>query len=166
LIDAARLLARRGTRVRAVIAGDGPLTAALKSRAEGLENVVFLGNRTRPEVAALLHLSDLFVQPSVDLPGQREGTPTAVIEAMAAGLPVVGTSIGGTPGLLGGGDGGPVVPPGDPVALADAIEGIVRMPLAREAMGARNRRIAAQYDWGVVADEVLSLYQRARESRS
>lgn len=165
LIAAARILSDEGNQLRVVLVGDGPQGTSLRRQAEGLTNVLFLGERSREEVATLLQMADIFVQPSVDLPGQREGTPTAVIEAMAAGLPVVGTPIGGTPDLVGHG-GGIVVPAGAPRALADAMRALCSDPERRRAAGARNRKVAVDYDWAAVAHEVLAAYSRVISARS
>src|SRR6185503_1751961 len=73
---------------------------------------------------------------------RNEGTPVALIEAMAAGRPVVATAVGGTPDLLGQGQRGVLVPAGDAAALADAIQGTVRTPAADRLAEARRYVLA------------------------
>jgi starch synthase (maltosyl-transferring) len=99
------------------IAGDGPERAMLEARARtlGLEDRVrFLGHRR--DVPALLAASDVFVLPSL-----AEGLPLSVLEAMAVGIPVVATAIGGTDEVVHDGETGTLVAPGDADALADGI---------------------------------------------
>jgi len=99
------------------IAGDGPDRASLEAHASSLgitDRVRFLGHRR--DVPALLAAADLFVLPSL-----HEGLPLAALEAMAAGVPVIATAIGGTSEIVRDGETGTLVPPADGVALAAAI---------------------------------------------
>ncbi|MBI5598229.1 MAG: glycosyltransferase [Deltaproteobacteria bacterium] len=103
--------------LRLVVAGEGPDAGSLKELAEGLGisgKVAFLGFRS--DVRELLSGLDVFVFPSL-----AEGLPLALLEAMAAGLPVVASSVGGIPEVFGGCDMGRLVPAKDPQALAVAI---------------------------------------------
>ncbi|HEX7981541.1 MAG TPA: glycosyltransferase [Gemmatimonadaceae bacterium] len=132
LIDAAALVPD----VVFAIAGDGPDRAALEARAaqQGVrERVRFLGHRR--DVPALLAIADLFVLPSL-----YEGFPLSVLEAMAAGVPVVATAVGGTDELVSR-DTGTLVAPADPRALADGI----RTVLANPGGAARRAAIAQEY---------------------
>lgn len=118
---------------RLVLVGDGPERAALErqARAAGLqERVIFAGYR--PDVADLLRAADLFVIASL-----QEGLPMVLLEAMAAGVPVVTTRVGAIGGVIRGGENGWIVPAGDAAALGGAL---------REALGdaARRRRCAEQ----------------------
>jgi len=84
--------------------------------------------------------TDVVVLPSVDLGGYaHEGIPVALMEAMACGLPVVSTSTGGIPELLGRGA-GIMVPAADPQALAEALESLSLDPELRSQLGAKGRR--------------------------
>jgi len=99
------------------IAGDGPDRTSLEAHASSLgitDRVRFLGHRR--DVPALLAAADLFVLPSL-----YEGLPLAVLEAMAAGVPVVATAIGGTSEIVRDGETGTLVPPADGAALATAV---------------------------------------------
>jgi glycosyltransferase involved in cell wall biosynthesis len=117
------------------IAGDGPDRAALETRTAelGLESRVrFLGHRR--DVPALLAIADLFVLPSL-----YEGLPLSVLEAMAAGVPVVATAIGGTDEVVSSAT-GTLVPPADPRALAEGIRAVLadRDAAALRAAAARD----------------------------
>lgn len=145
LIDSCALLRERGTRFRCRIFGDGPLGAGLKRQVEkrSLVGLVELcGAISHDEVLALYGRGDvdIYVHPSIETPsGEREGIPVALMEAMAAGVPVISTTTGGIPELVVDGT-GILVPPGDPLALADAIERLTRDPAFRRRLGAAGRK--------------------------
>jgi glycosyltransferase involved in cell wall biosynthesis len=124
------VLARVSARVdvRGVIAGDGPLRAKLESHARCLgllpDKVDFLGRVAN--VTPLYQRADLLL-----LTSDYEGTPNVVLEAMASGLPVIGTRVGDVPDLLGEGKRGRLVAPGDLEALVLATEGLLGDPHSR-----------------------------------
>ena len=111
---------------RLLVVGDGPGRARLESEAG--EGVIFLGDRR--EVPELLRALDVFV-----LPSRNEGISNTILEAMATGLPVVATRVGGNPELVEDGLTGVLVPPGDAAALAAALEGYRARPEAGRAHG-------------------------------
>lgn len=126
LIEACRLLAARGRAFRCRLIGEGPDRDALERQVHeaGLnETVLFEGPRSRSEVIGAMQRADLLVLPSVPTAsGRREGLPVVLIEAMASGLPVIATGISGIPELVRHDVSGLLVPPRDPVAIADAVE--------------------------------------------
>lgn len=112
-------LKRDGLRVRALIAGDGELRGTLEALAVSLgirADVEFLG--VRRDVARLLHASDAVVLPSEDV---VETLPMAVLEAMAAGTPVIASAVGSLPELVRDGETGLLIPPADDASLAERI---------------------------------------------
>lgn len=122
LLAAFALLKKQGLRFSAAILGDGELMAPLRFSVMdlGLEGMVELrGAASSPEVLAELQRADLFV-----LPSHNEGISNAVLEAMASGVPVVSTRVGGMPEAIDHGVEGLLVPPRDVEALAFAIEQI------------------------------------------
>ena len=132
LLRAAALLRTRGRPCTLVLAGEGERRPELERQARQLRlDVRFLGACT--EVGPLLARADVVVLPSL-----HEGMSNAVMEAMAAGRPVVATAVGGTPELLR--DRGILVPPGDPIALASAIDELLAYPGRRASLGAAARR--------------------------
>jgi glycosyltransferase involved in cell wall biosynthesis len=160
-----RALARldRGT-VRLRIAGDGPDRAALADevRRLGLDgDVELLGTRT--DVGELLAAADVFV-----LASDSEGLPMSVLEAMAAGLPVVASAVGGVPELVRDGDTGALVPPRDPAALAAALARLAAEPELRERLGeAGRRRIEDEFSLSDCRRAHLEVYRAAlRRKRS
>ena len=164
LLDAARQVADLGD-LHLLVIGDGEERATLVRSARDAANVTFVGGLPHAAVLRYLHASDLFVLPSVDLPGQSEGTPTAVIEAMAMGLPVIVTDSGGARRLVEDGVSGRVVPQRDPVALARAVRELAADPELRRAMGRRNAERARAKDWRAVAAEVETVYREALADR-
>jgi sugar transferase (PEP-CTERM/EpsH1 system associated) len=141
LLRAARHVADTTPAFRLEIAGDGPcrdelhrLTAELKL----MENVRFLGEIS--DVPALLGRARLFV-----LPSQTEGVSLTILEAMARGLPVVATRVGGNPEVVADGASGLLVPSGDALALAQAIGNIHGDPETGRRLGLAGRRRAEEH---------------------
>jgi colanic acid/amylovoran biosynthesis glycosyltransferase len=139
LIDACRLLAERGVPFECRIIGDGPDRDALAAKIEaaGLtERIVLAGRMTSDAVARELGSADVLVAPSVPTAsGKREGIPVVLMEAMAAGLPVVASRLSGIPELVTDESDGLLVPPGDTGAIADALERLARDPGLRRRLG-------------------------------
>jgi len=151
-----RALAELGRPGEAVIAGDGPDRPAVESevRRLGMESVVRLAGE-RNDVAELLAAADLFV-----LSSRSEGLPLSILEAMAAGLPVVASSVGGVPELVVDGETGLLVPPDDPHALAAAIERLLDDSALRRRLGAAGRtRVWEHFDLASARRAHLDLYR-------
>jgi glycosyltransferase involved in cell wall biosynthesis len=124
-----------------LLVGGGELENAVREQVAALglqERVRFLG--VRADVADILRASDVFV-----LSSRWEGNPMSVMEAMAAGLPVVSTAVGGVPELVQEGVTGLLVPSEDAGALARALQALVDDPAHRAAMGAAARRHAVAH---------------------
>ena len=126
-------------RARLVIVGEGPLRGEIESTlaAAGLQAHAWLPG-ARDDVAHILRALDVFV-----LPSQAEGTSCTLQEAMASGLPVVATAVGGTPDLVDEGATGHLVPPNDEAALAEAIHRVFcnQLDAQRFAHAARSRAV-------------------------
>jgi glycosyltransferase involved in cell wall biosynthesis len=131
---------------RLVIAGDGPERAALAAR--GTPRVAFLGEVPAARRDDLLREASVVVVPSRVMPsGRTEGTPMIALEALAAGVPVVASAVGGLVDL----DGLRLVAPDDPRALAAAIDRAIAHPPAPELL----RQSVAHLDWQTVARRIL-----------
>jgi glycosyltransferase involved in cell wall biosynthesis len=139
-----------------VMAGEGSLLEASRGLAARLgvaERVHFRG--LCRDVPELLSGCDLFA-----LGSDWEGTPVAVIEAMAARLPVVATAVGGVPELVEDGVNGLLAPAGDPQALARALVALARHPARRQMADAAARR-ALDFEAGAMIDAYAALFERA-----
>ena len=154
LRGAARLRAQV-PEARFLIVGSGPQKEALRALANdlGLGDVVFFGG-FRQDIPAVLAALDVLVIPSL-----REGLPLTLLEAMAAGTPVVATDAGGMAEVLAKG-GGLVVPPGDVDALVEACLRLLASPELRARMGAAGRAIVArQYSLTRMVERLMTLYR-------
>ena len=126
LLDACSLLKKRsGKNFRCRIIGGGELKEPLTSKIRDLDIadvVELVGPKNQSEVAELLKTANCYVQPSIITPnGKMEGIPVSLMEAMAAGLPVIASSISGIPELVVHEETGLLVPPENPEALVSAI---------------------------------------------
>jgi colanic acid/amylovoran biosynthesis glycosyltransferase len=162
--DAIRAVARCAVPVEYVVAGDGPLRAELEALARELNvapRVRFVGAQMREQVAALLAEADVFVAPSVTAAdGDIEGIPVSIMEAMAAGLPVVSTHHSAIPELVGDGVTGMLVPERDVGALARCIDALASDVLRRERMGAAGRaRVAESFEIGALTAQLEAHYR-------
>jgi sugar transferase (PEP-CTERM/EpsH1 system associated) len=142
LVAAAAALRGVFPQLRVLLVGDGPLTNDLHRQVQalGLGDVVrLLGNRA--DIERVLPALDVFVLSSLS-----EGMSNTIQEAMASGLPVVATDVGGARELVVAGQTGLLVPAGQPQAMADAVEALLRAPSDRAAMGdAARRRAEAEF---------------------
>ncbi len=138
LLDAMPTVWKACPEVRLLIAGEGPQAEMLASRARELgERVRLLGGRS--DVPRLLAAADVFCLPSID-----EGLPLALAEAMAEGLPVVATHVGGIPELIRDGVTGFLVPPRDPARLAQKVLTLFADPVLRRKLGRAGRASVRQ----------------------
>ncbi len=141
LIDAARRLAASGSSAQVVLIGDGPLKATLEAHAGGLANVTFTGWLPAQEVRRRLRGAAALCAPSVvSQDGDTDGLPTVILEAMADGVPVVGSRQAGIGEAVEDGVTGLLVPPGSPAALAEAIQAMIARPGWCAELGAAARR--------------------------
>jgi colanic acid/amylovoran biosynthesis glycosyltransferase len=129
LIRACGLLAERGKSFRCEIIGEGPLAKELSNHIDELylqNSVVLAGAMPQTQLRGRLAAANIFVLPSViDPDGGMDNLPTVIMEAMATGLPVVSTNIGGIPEMIVENETGFLVQSGDVVAMADAIETVI-----------------------------------------
>ena len=129
LINTCALLSERGKSFRCEIIGEGPLENELRRQIGelGLQNNVALpGVKPQTPLRRRLAAANVFVLPSViDPDGGMDNLPTVIMEAMATGLPVVSTNLGGIPEMVVENETGFLVQPGNVVAMADAIEKVI-----------------------------------------
>lgn len=164
LIEAFAMVHRELPGARLRIIGDSDLNDYKRRLTElvaarGLDDAVhFLG--WRDDVPRLITETDIFV-----LPSHSEGVPRSIVEAMACGVPVIATRVGGVAELLGDGDFGLIVPPRDPPALADAMLGLARNAGRRARLGrAGQEEVLQNYSITVHVKNLLRILRQAVSS--
>jgi glycosyltransferase involved in cell wall biosynthesis len=156
LIDAAREISRNDPSIGFILFGDGPLRAKLARRIEGAglaKTFVLAG--FRDDFDSFLPFLDLLALPSF-----TEGLPNVVLEAFAAGVPVVATAVGGTPELVDDGVNGYLISPGDAQALARRILDVLSFPANQRAMGQEGReKVAREFTFEIQARQYRQLFE-------
>jgi glycosyltransferase involved in cell wall biosynthesis len=138
-----------------LLAGDGPQRTELQQQASVFGGQVRLLG-AQEDVAPLLAAADVFAAPS-----RSEGQGIAVLEAMAAGLPVAASGVGGLVEVVADGRTGLLVPPDDPPALAEALCTLLLSPEVGAEMGREGRRVVAErYSLDAMAEAVRAVYGR------
>lgn len=140
---------------RLVLLGDGELRSELEAQVRQLSlsnNVLFAG--LLDNVQERLHDFDLFVSSSL-----WEGLPTVIMEAMAVGLPVIATDIPGTREMISDGINGRLVPPRDPITLADTINKMIENSKMRQIFGKAGKETVKQFSIENIAQRYLELYE-------
>jgi glycosyltransferase involved in cell wall biosynthesis len=154
LIDALGLLRAEHPSTVLVLVGTGPLQEQLAAHAQAAgiaEHVIFTGMRS--DVPELLPAFDVFA-----LSSRQEGLPVAVMEALACGLPVVATAVGGLPEIVTDGVEGRLVPPGDPRSLADALAEVVGDDQVRGRMSAAAVVRSKAFDIAAAQRQIEDVY--------
>lgn len=156
-------LKREGHEFHLTLLGDGPERAALEAEveAQGLEQMVHFGGFASQEtVRSTLQASDVFILPSF-----AEGVPVSLMEAMACGVPVIGTNVGGVTELIEHGVSGLVVAPSDEVALKNAIFSYLSNPALRESVKQAARKVVeSQFNLELEVnklEQLITTYQKS-----
>ena len=148
---------------RLVIVGDGPERKSLADRVKelGLEDsVTFTGQVSGMELKDYYSRASVFVLPSITVNNQTEGLGVVLLEAMASGVPVIGSNTGGIPDIIEDGVNGLLVQPGDPKALADAIIRIFEdRDLADRFREAGIKTVSERFSWDRIGDQFTMVYQ-------
>lgn len=159
LIDAFGLLktqlAGQAGGLSLLIVGDGPMREGLVDQVKrlGLERSVWLAG-SRDDVPDLLRAMNVFVLPSL-----AEGVSNTLLEAMATGLPVIATSVGGNPELITQHFNGLLVSAQDPIALAEAMRSMVTDHPKRELMASNGyARVTREFNWSRTVEQYMAVY--------
>ncbi|MDA8017089.1 MAG: glycosyltransferase family 4 protein [Thermoanaerobaculia bacterium] len=157
LLTAFQRLRAEAQNVELVVIGGGEQLDELRQRSRKLrlgESCRFLGPLPRSEVVEWYHRADIYCLPSI-----YEGFPVAILEAMAAGLPVVSTTVSGIPEAVAHGETGLLVPPEDAASLQEALRHLVGDSAERRSMGlAGRRRVLDRFTIDVIAQRYLALW--------
>jgi glycosyltransferase involved in cell wall biosynthesis len=154
LVDAMPDIVERVPHAHALLVGDGPLRADLERHAteRGVRDRVHFAGYHQ-DIPAWLAAMDVFVLPSLS-----EALPLSILEAMAAGLPVVATAVGGIPEVVEDGVNGRLIPVKDARALATAVVDVLSNPALAEQLGLAGRTRAKLYSDTVLMERLLALY--------
>jgi glycosyltransferase involved in cell wall biosynthesis len=163
-IRALALVRRFRGEARLTIAGTGPDESALRRLTEELgltDAVCFAGHLDRDAMAALYRESDIALNPST-----VDNMPNSILEALASGVPVVSTHVGGVPYIVQDGKSALLVPPRDPQAMATAILRLLDRSGVAESLASAGRAVATRYTWERVAGVLTDIYDRSLSSRA
>lgn len=147
---------------RILLVGDGPLRITLEAIARTLvlkDRFLFAGFQS--DTAAWYSAMDAMVLPSL-----TEGTPMALLEAMAHGLPVIASAVGGVPAVIRDGESGILVPPGDPARLLNAMRTVIEDPALRKKLSSGAiRAVQLNYNVRSWADRMREVYTATLQKR-
>lgn len=159
-IRALALLRGHHPAARLTLAGSGPQEAELRRLAQELglaAQVEFTGRLERDAMAERLRRASVALNPSL-----VDNMPNSVLEALASGVPVVSTDVGGVPYIVTDGVTASLVPPSDPQAMATAIEALLDDPAAARQQAERGLQAVQAYTWARVGPRWAAVYDRAR----
>ncbi len=164
VVQALALIAQDHPAIDLLIAGDGPDRAKLETMVAEMglsDRVEMLGFKSQQELASLYKGARLFVMPS----RFREGLPLVFLEAMAAGVPAIGSAIGGVPEVILDGQNGLVLRDNTAEELAVAMRQLLKDQTLRERMSHMAQERARQFTWPMIAARYLEVYTKAGAKR-
>jgi len=156
LVTAMQYILRAEPRSRLILVGDGAERQKLEHLVSDLHlsaRVSFVGKIQNEQIPTFMIASDVFVLPSLS-----EGLPVVVLEALAAALPIVATSVGGVPSIVADGINGFLIKSRDVGQIADKVLLLLSDPELRHRMSENNKKEAQQYTWNNVVDELEKIY--------
>jgi glycosyltransferase involved in cell wall biosynthesis len=149
---------------RLTVAGSGPEGPKLQELVRELDlasSVRFAGDLSRDEMGALYRDADVLLNPST-----TDNMPNSILEALASGIPVVTTNVGGIPFIVEHRRTAMLVPPRDPVAMAEASLAVLRDPVLKADLVAEGLEAVRQYSWEAVRDRWIGVYASCVRNRS
>ena len=155
LVNAAKIILETNKKVKFLWVGDGELLHGIKIKVQDLgieDNIVFAGHRNN--IGEFLRLFDIFV-----LASRKEGLGTSILDAQAAGLPVVATRTGGIPEIIEHDKNGLLAEPKNPPELADAISLLIKDSQKREMLGQAAQMSVSKFDINITVESNLQLYK-------
>lgn len=146
--------------VKLLILGVGPDEKKLKNLAKKLKlssKVLFLGHIEYEDLPEYLGISDIFIRPSIS-----EGFGNVFVEAMAAGVPIIGTPVGGIPDFLKNGETGLFCQPRNPKSIAEAVKKILENENLRDRLIENGKKLVKEkYDWNLIANKMNSIFKKS-----
>lgn len=159
LVEAFRQIKEKIDSATLIIIGDGLERKNLEKQTVGIPGVYFLGRQEHDKVIEYLKAADIFVLASISTASDREGTPSSIMEAMAAGLPVVATRVGGSPYLIKDGVNGLLVNPKSSSELAGVITKLMEDSDLAQKMSEQNLEDIKQKDWPIITKTINEVYR-------
>ena len=159
LIEAFKIIKEKFKAATLLIIGDGHDKNGLETQAKNIGGIYFLGRQEHDKVIEYLEAVDIFVLASISTANDREGMPTSIMEAMAAGLPVVATKVGGSPNFVKDGINGFIVNQGNSSEISQAVLKILSDKELSSKMRTQNLENIKQRDWLVIAKKITEIYQ-------
>lgn len=156
LIEAINIVKEKNPKLRLLLIGDGEEKKELERLVEklGLKKIIgFVGKINNEEVPKYMIASDVLVMPSLS-----EGLSVAVLEAMASGLPVVATKVGGLPEIIKDGENGFLVEPKNPKQIAERILYLLSDDGIRKAIFLNNKEKSKNYSWDSIVNKLIAVY--------
>lgn len=171
LLKAFKILQQSDVRFRCEIYGEGPLQEDLEAfiQSSGLsEQVKLEGARTQQQLLPIYQRASIFaLTPSITADGDRDGIPNVLVEAMACGLPVVSTAVGGIPELVHHNETGLLFKPHDAESIAAGLSDLLVHDQKRERLGRQARSLVSQeYDIHAAANQLSTLYTNTLQAAS
>jgi len=166
LIHAYKKLAQDYPNTRLIIGGDGSTRTSLEELSKELNiqnQVIFTGRISWNKVPDFLSLGDIFALSSIqDDHGNLDGLPTVLLEAMACGLPIVASDIGGVNRVMTDGENGLLIPPGDSCSLAKTLDKMLNHPELRKKLSqAAYQAIVSEHNWDSVSSRLTKIFNEA-----
>ena len=159
LIEAFKRLKNNFDSATLLLIGDGPDKKYLKDRAKKIPGIYFLDRQEHDKVMEYLYASDIFVLPSINAPNDREGTSTVIMEAMAAGLPIITTKVGGNSALIKDGMNGFLVDEKNSEAIAEAMAKLLKDEKLCFDMKEKNLEDIKQKDLSIITGLIIQVYE-------
>lgn len=163
LIKAVKVLKEKGIDVHLILIGDGPQRKALQELSEKLglsSSIKFTGWLESDEKFKFLAASDIYVMSSI-----HEGFGVVLLEAMAAGVPIIATDQGGQTDIIKDSRSGILIPPGKAEKLAEAVLSLAKDPKKRENISTFNKSYVKEYDISRIAERYLDIFNEAINSK-
>ena len=162
------LLKKRGLNFKCILAGDGRLVDEINGLVDSLglrQEVEFPGFLPEEDLAELYRQASLFALACrISSDGNRDGIPNVILEAMASGLPVVSTAVGGVPEVVKHEENGFLIEPDAPEAFADALESLIKGNDLRKRMGEKGRQLVCQqFEIKNNSEKLLRLFLKRSE---
>jgi glycosyltransferase involved in cell wall biosynthesis len=159
LIGAFKKIKEKFSEVTLIIIGDGPDKIELEKQSKNINGIYFLGRKDNSNVIEYLKSADIFVLAAISMVGDREGTSNSIMEAMAVGLPVVTTKVGGNPYLVKEGINGFLIEEKNSNELAEVVIKLIDNSEIREKMKIKNIEDIKQKDWPIITKLVIEVYE-------